>query len=243
MWPTKAGPQVARATWLLLLPLAAFVYFLAAPLLPGLPAGRPALLVAGILGLLAATAGALALLPARDTVAGPLMVLGGGGLVVAALNVAGAGAAANVPEAFVGAALGLLLARALGTPAVALAVPVFVAAIDVAGVLGASAAPPPEVGSGGGDLLSLVLPGWGGAGPVGRLALGDVVFLAMFAAWAWRFGLRRAGTVAGLVGGLVAALVLEALGLAAPGLALLCAGYLLPNADCLVAMFIQQDAG
>jgi len=235
-WPTQAGPQIARATWLLLLPLAAFAYFLAAPLLPALPAGRPAVLVAGIAGLLAAAAAALALVPARDTVAGPLLVLGGAGLIAAALNVVDAGAAANVPEVFAGAALGLVLARALGTPAVALAVPVFVGAIDVASALGTSAAPPPEVGSGGGELLSLVLPGWGGAGPAGRLALGDVVFLAMFGAWAWRFGVRRAATVTGLVGGLVCAVVVEALGMAAPALALLAAGYLLPNAGRLIAL-------
>jgi len=200
-------------------------------------------LVAGTTGLLAAAAAALALLPARDTVAGPLLVLAGAGLVAAALNVADAGAAANVPETFVAAALGLLLARALGTPAVALAVPVFVAAIDVAGALGASATPPPEVGPGGGELLSLVLPGWGGAGPAGRLALGDVVFLTMFAAWAWRFGGRRAATVAGLVGGMVSALVLEVLGIAAPALALLAAGYLVANADRLIALLGRQEHG
>lgn len=235
--------MVRRPAALLALPLAAFAYFLAAPLLPGLPAGRPAVVAAGIAGLLAAAAAALALLPARDTVVGPLLVLGGAGLVAAALNVVEVGAAANVPEIFVGAALGLVLARALGTPAVALAVPVLVAAIDVAGALGASAAPPPEVDSGGGELLSLVLPGWGGAGPAGRLALGDVVFLAMFAAWAWRFGVRRAATVAGLVAGLVSALVLEALGIAAPALALLAAGYLLANADRLVALLAEQERG
>ncbi|HEV2770687.1 MAG TPA: hypothetical protein VGV40_10930 [Solirubrobacteraceae bacterium] len=228
---------------LLALPVAAFAYFVAAPLLPGLPAGRPAVLAAGIAGLLAAAAAALALLPARETVTGPLLVLGGAGVVAAALNVVETGAAANIPESFVGAALGLVLARALGTPAVALAVPVFVALIDVAGALGTSAVPAPEVGSGGGEPLSLLLPGWGGAGPAGRLALGDVVFLAMFAAWAWRFGVRRAATVAGLVAGMVSALVLEALGIAAPSLALLGAGYLLTNADRLIVLLGEQERG
>jgi hypothetical protein len=57
----------------------------------------------------------------------------------------------------------------------------------------------------------------------------------MFAGWAWRFGLRRRVTLAGMAIGLLAALVLSlATDEAIPALPLIAAGYLLPNADRLV---------
>jgi hypothetical protein len=64
----------------------------------------------------------------------------------------------------------------------------------------------------------------------------------MFAAWAWRFGLRRRATVAAMVGGLVAALWLSvALDTAIPALPLLAAGYLLPNLDRLLDLLRGRD--
>ncbi len=65
----------------------------------------------------------------------------------------------------------------------------------------------------------------------------DALFLAMFAAWAWRFGLRPVATMIGLVAGLLASLVLGvALDRAVPALPLMAAGYLLPNLDRLPAL-------
>lgn len=226
---------------LLALPGAALAYFLLAPALPTLPPGDPTVLVGGSLGIVAVAAATLSLLPARDTVAGPLLVALGAGLMVGGLNVAGVGPGANAFEALLAAAAGLLLARVLGSPAVAVAVPVFVAAIDLYSVLTGPAQRLLDSGGGAVDALSFVLPAWGG-GLAGRLGVSDAVFLAMFAAWAWRFGLRRRTSVAAMVGGLVAALVLSvALDTAIPALPLLVAGYLLPNGDRLLDLLRGGD--
>jgi hypothetical protein len=118
---------------------------------------------------------------------------------------------------------------------VALAVPVFVAVVDIWSV---AAGPTSRLVQSTGDpvdVLSFDLPAWGG-GSAGRLGLTDAVFLGMFAGWAWRFGLRRRATLAGLGLGLLAALVLSlAFDEPIPALPLVAAGYLLPNADRLVA--------
>lgn len=226
---------------LLALPGAALAYFLLAPALPALPPGEPTVLVGGSLGIVAVAAATLALLPARDTLAGPLLVALGAGLMVAGLNVAGTGPAANVFEALLAAAAGLLLARILGAPAVAVAVPFFVAAIDLYSVLSGPTRRLVDSGGSAVDALSFALPGWGG-GLAAQLGVGDAVFLAMFAAWTWRFGLRRRASVAAMVGGLVAALVLSvALDTAIPALPLLAAGYLLPNADRLLDLLRGRE--
>jgi uncharacterized membrane protein len=58
----------------------------------------------------------------------------------------------------------------------------------------------------------------------------------MFAAWGWRFGRPGPPTLAGLVGGLLAAVVLGvALDAAVPALPTIAAGFLATNADRLVA--------
>jgi len=226
---------------LLALPGAALAYFLLAPALPALPPGEPTVLVGGSVGILAVAAATLALLPARGTVAGPLLVALGAGLMVAGLNAAGVGAGANAFEALLAAAAGLLLARVLGAAAVAVAVPVFVAVIDLYSVLTGPARRLLDSGGGTVDALSFALPAWGG-GLAGRLGVSDAVFLAMFAAWAWRFGLRRRATTAAMVGGLVAALALSvALDTAIPALPLLVAGYLLPNGDRLLDLLRGRD--
>lgn len=241
-----SADRTGRAGLLVLgAPAAALTYFLVAPALPGLSLGDETTLAAGGVGLLMVAASGLALLGARDTVIGPALILLGSGLVVAALNAAGVGAAANVFEAFLAAAAGLLLARTLGTPAVAVAVPVFVGAIDVISVLGepSSARRVTTVGERS-DPLSFDLPAWGDLGSAGRLGIAEMLFVAMFAAWAWRFGLRRGPTVVGLALGLLAALVLEvALDRAAPVLALLAAGYLLPNLDRLGRLARGREPG
>jgi hypothetical protein len=213
-------------------PLLALAYFLAAPALPALPAGDPTRLVAGATGLLFVTATTLSLLPARDTVAGPLLIALGSGLLVGALNAAGVGAGANVFEAMLAAAIGLLLARWLRVPEIAIAVPLVVAAIDA---WSSASAPGSRLLSGGpatGDSLSFDLPAWGATVSAGQLGLSDAVFVALFAAWAWHWGFRRAATIAGLVLGLLASLVLGVvLHRAIPALPLVVAGYLLPNVD------------
>ena len=56
-------------------------------------------IVAGGVGLLMVAATTLSLLPARDTVIGPALIVLGAGLLAGALNAAHIGAAANVAEA------------------------------------------------------------------------------------------------------------------------------------------------
>jgi len=214
------------------MPLAALAYFLAAPALPALPAGDTAVLIPGAAGLLMVAATVLSLLPARDALIGPMLITLGAGLLMATLNAAGAGAGANVAEALAAAAAGLLFARSLRAPAIALTVPLFVTVIDAWSVASGPSSRLFAAGAKRGDPLSLDLPGWGGAGSGGQIGLSDALFLAMFAAWALHFGFRRRATIAGLVLGLLAALVLGVvLDRAIPALPLLAAGLLLPNLD------------
>jgi len=217
-------------------PFAALAYFLAAPALPALPAGDVTVLVAGSIGLLLVAASALIVLPAYEMLVAPLLIACGAGLLVAALNAdaQGVGAGANVAEALLAGAAGLLFARWLAVPAMALAVPLFVAAVDILSVALGPTSRMLEDGTARVDALSFDLPAWGNAGSAGHLGLSDAFFLSLFAAWAWRFGLRRRATIAGMLvglgGALVAGVVLDR---AIPALPLLAAGYLLPNADRL----------
>jgi hypothetical protein len=226
----RRGP--GPGTLALAVPLVALAYFLAAPALPALAAGDTTVLVAGGLGLALVAATTLALLPARDALIGPLLILAGAGLLMGALNTAGVGAGANVAEALVAASAGLLLARWLRAPAIALTVPLFVAWIDAWSVLSGPSSRMFAAGASADDPLSFDLPAWGGAGSAGHLGLSDTVFSMMFACWALHFGFRRVATIAGLVLGLLSALVLGVvLDRAIPALPLLAAGYLLPNLD------------
>jgi hypothetical protein len=225
---------VRGAAALLTAPLAATAYFAIAPVLPDLGDGDGAYLVADGIGLIAVAATVATLVPAWRARTVQIAVLGCGAVAVAVLNLAGVGALANVPEALFAAAVGLLLAAALATPAVAIAVPLFVAVIDIWSVASGPTARLVESGRDPVDVLSFDMPAWGG-GSAGSLGLTDAVFIAMFAGWAWRFGLRRRATLAGMIAGLLAALVLSlATREAIPALPLVAAGYLLPNADRLV---------
>jgi hypothetical protein len=229
--PRRPGP----VTLALAVPLAALAYFLAAPALPGLPAGDATILVAGGVGVLLVAATTLSLLPARETLLGPLLIVLGSGLLVAALNIDGdasVGAGANVVEALLASAAGLLLARALATPMSAVAVPLFAAAVDIVSVWNGPTARMLEDGTNRVDPLSFDFPAWGGMGSAGHLGLSDAVFLSMFAAWSERYGFRRRLTLGGMVLGLLASVVLSvALDRAIPALPLIGAGYLLANLD------------
>ncbi|HVF80054.1 MAG TPA: hypothetical protein VNA28_17305 [Solirubrobacteraceae bacterium] len=216
-------------------PCAAQAYFLCAPWLPALAAGDETVLVAGSLGVLLIAITALALLPARETVIGPLLIILGSGLLVAALNIdadAGVGAGANVVEALLAGSFGLILARLFATPMSAVAVPLLVAAIDVASVWNGPTARMLETAAARVDPLSFDLPAWGDEGSAGHLGLSDAVFLSMFAAWSERYGFRRRLTLLGMVLGLAGTPALSvALDESIPALPLIVAGYLLPNLD------------
>jgi len=221
----------------------ALAYFLVAPALPALPAGDTGIAVAGTVGLLMIAASTLALLPAHETLIGPLLIALGSGLLVGALDAAGAGAGANVAEALLAGSIGLLFARWLATPVIAVAVPLFVAAVDVWSV---ASGPSSQLLANGTDVvdpLSFDVPAWGGMDSAGHLGLSDALFASMFAAWAWRYGLRRTATVVGLTLGLVASLVMSLLvDRAIPALPLLAAGYLLPNLDRITALLDPAEA-
>jgi hypothetical protein len=227
-------------------PPAALAYFLAAPALPGLAPGDATVVVAGGAGLLFVAATTLALLPARETRVGPLLIVLGSGLLVAALNAGGAqgvGAGANVAEALLAGAVGLILARLLTVPVSAVAVPLFVAAVDIASVWHGPTERMLENGTDRVDPLSFDLPAWGGGGSAGHLGLSDAVFLSMFAAWAQRYGLRRRATLLGMLLGLLATPVLSVvLDTAIPALPLLAIGYLLPNADRIGGLLARTDS-
>ena len=148
----------------LLTPLVALAYFLAAPALPALPAGDVETLVAGGVGLVMIAASALAIVPAAESLFGPLLIVLGAGLIVGALNAGGAGgvgAGANVAEAMLAAAVGLLFARWLETRVVAIAVPIIVAGIDVWSVASGPASKLLDNGTETVDPLSFDLPAWG----------------------------------------------------------------------------------
>jgi hypothetical protein len=221
-------------------PLTALAYFLVAPALPALPDGDTTVIVAGGAGLLMIAACTLALLPAYETLVGPVLIALGAGLLAGALNAGDVGAAANVPEAMLAGAIGLLFARWLATPVIALAVPIFVAAIDIWSV--ATGPTSRMTDSDSADTLSFDLPAWGHSGSAAHLGLSDALFLSMFAAWALRYGFRRGATIAGLTVGLVGALALGLLlDRTIPALPLLAAGYLLPNLDRIPALLRYAD--
>ena len=230
-------------------PLLALAYFLAAPALPALPGGDTTTLVAGAIGLVMIAISTLAILPAAESLVGPLLIALGAGLLAGALNAdadAGVGAGANVAEALLAGAIGLLFARWLATPVIAIAVPIFVAAIDIWSVASGPSSKLLENGTDAVDPLSFDIPAWGHMGSAGHLGLSDALFLSMFAAWAWRYGFRRAATIAGVTLGLVAALLLGiALDRAIPALPLIAAGYLLPNLDRIPGLLrhVQPEHG
>jgi hypothetical protein len=138
----------------------------------------------------------------------------------------------------------MLFAWVLAEPAVAIGVPLFVAGIDAASVFSGG---PSELlardTSHLGDFISLYLPAWGG-GRSGVLGIADLMFLAFFAAHAWRFGLRRRVTTAALLLALPAAVLLEVeINHPVPGISFLAAALLLPNLDLLPGMLARADKG
>jgi hypothetical protein len=224
---------------------AAFAWFLLAPSLPEIHHGDLALLVAAALGLAFVAACASAVVPLAGAPLALALVLPGAGLLAGALDAANVGAAATPIEALLFASAGVLFVVALGSPALALALPVVVAAIDAASLFGADsarfvaeAAPAP------GDLLTLEIPDLGSGLSAARLGIADVVFFAVFAAFAQRLGMRPVATAAGMAVALIAAFALGLwLDRAIPAVPLMAAAYFLVNADRLPALFRQAGRG
>lgn len=206
--------------------LAGVAYLLLASRLPEAGEVAPA-----IFGTLAVAACALSLLPGRDEPVG-LAVLGvGAALLAVALNGQDSAVGATPVEALFAAAAGLLFAYGFGVPAAAVALPLLVAGIDGASLLGGGT-DAVRTSSSEPDVLTLDLPAWGGGADLPRLSLLDATFLALLAAWSIRFALRPRLAIPLMVVGLVIAVVLTvALDRAIPTLAFLSFAFLMSGID------------
>ncbi len=221
---------------------ATFAYLLVTPVLPDVGGTSDTnTLVSNIPTMLLLGACVLVWLPARDEAFVLALLALGAGLVAAGATEAGSIPVADVTKALFAAALGMLLAWALDEPAVVVAVPLFVAGIDIASVADGPSELLARDSSRAGEFLSVYLPAWGG-GRAGVLGLADLVFLAFFAASAWRFGLRRRATGIALMLALPATVVIQLeLDVTVPVLPVLAAALLLPNLDLLPGMLARTD--
>jgi hypothetical protein len=231
---------VRRSAPLLIAPL----WFVAARWLPSVDGDEAALLLAGVPAILLLAGVVYALVTLADVPALLALAGLGVGLTVAALAQADAGAAATPVDASLWALIGVAFAVALDAPALIVALPLFVAGIDVVAWAGDG-----PVGiatdlarTGAGDPLALDLPALGGGPPVARLPVLDVLFLGAMAAYAQRRELRPGLVVAGGALGLVAALSIEAAGLQAPSLTLMTVGCVCAFADRIPAL-LGRGAG
>lgn len=195
--------------------------------------------VSACAGAVAVSLCALAPLPGRDEPVGIAVFGIGAALLAVALNAADLGAEATPAEALFAAAAGLLFAIGFALPAAVLALPILVAGIDAASLLGgAEDLARPGTGS---DVLTLDLPRWGSDEVVTRLSILDATFLALFAAWSLHFGLRPRIAVPLMVIALTGALALGvALDRAVPALPFLALAFLLPAVDRLVPLLRSE---
>jgi hypothetical protein len=224
---------------------ATLAYVLLAPELPQLHPPELSAIVACTVGLTLVVAIVAGLVAVADTPWALVPAVAGAGLMVAALDANDAAAAATPFEAVLFGCLGVAFAVLLDTPALAIALPLFVAAIDIAqarsgGSAGLFTLSTPKPG----DALTLELPDWGTGLAAARLSVPDVFFLAVFATYARRLGMREGAAEIGMLIGLLAAAASEVLfDTELPALALLAAGYLLPNVDRIGALFARPREG
>lgn len=226
--------------------LAAQVYVLVAPSLPVIGDVDASILVASSVGSAFVFLCLACVAPVSDVP--PLLgilAVGAFGLV-AGLNVADVGAGATPIEALAYSAFGGLFAIGLLAPSLALALPVFVAAVDV---ISTYAGGPSELLANAGqtqpgDPLSLELPDWGNGLPAGRLGISDAVFAGVFLVFARRFGLRVGATAVAMWVATVGAIALKVgFDRAVPVLPLLAAAYFLANLDHLPRLLRAANEG
>jgi len=232
-----ASPAAALAAYAV-----ALAYFALAGSLPGLGGGEATAIVSGAVAMLVFAACTFTLLPARAEVPALAALAVGGLLLGGALTAGDVDAGANVAKALFAVSAGMLLAAWLSLPQLVVVIPIFVAGIDIASVVTGPTSVLLHEHSPALDYLSFSVPGWGGGGE--QLGVADVIFLAFYAAAAWRHGLRRAATAAGLILGLVAAVVAGVLAdRALPVLPALALGLLLPNLDRLGPLLAADEEG
>jgi hypothetical protein len=224
---------------------AALVYVLVAPELPKLHPPELSALVACAVGLTFVVAIVAGLVAVADVPLALVPALAGAGLLVAALDLNDAAAAATPFEAVLYGCLGVAFAVVFDTPALAIALPLFVAVIDIvqarsggsAGVFALTTSRP-------GDALTLELPDWGTGLAAARVSAIDIVFLAAFAAYARRLNLRERAAELGMLIGLLVAVASEVLlDSELPTVALIAVGYLIPNVDRVGSLFPRAPEG
>jgi hypothetical protein len=216
----------------------ALAYLLAAPALPQLHPDELAALVGSGIGIALVVAVLGGLVAAADLRPALVRALAGAALVTAALDAAGVGAAATPFETVLYGCAGVAFALVFDVPALAIALPLFVAGVDLLALAGSTGTATFGLAAGRpGDALGLELPDWGAPIAAGRIGIPEVVFIAAYATYARRLGLRERPAQAGMALALVGAAAGEVLaGDRLPTLALIGAGFLLPNADRLLAL-------
>jgi hypothetical protein len=171
--------------------------------------------------------------------------IAGVGLIVAATDANGVAAGATPLEVVLFACVGIGFAVLLDTPLLALALPLFVAAIDIGqaytgGSAGLFALSPTKPG----DLLTVDLPDWGNGLAAARLSVAHILFVAAFATYARRLKMREHAAELGMFLGLVAAAACDILlDVDVPALALVSAGYLIPNLDRFKPLLTRAPGG
>jgi hypothetical protein len=224
---------------------AALAYVLVAPELPELHPPELSALVACGVGLALVVAIVAGLVAVADAPLALVPALAGAGLLVAALDANDAASAATPFEAVLFGCLGVAFAVVFDTPALAIALPLFVAVIDIVqAATGGSAGLFALTTSRPGDALTLELPDWGTGLAAARLSVPDIVFLAALAAYARRLGMRERAAEVGMFLGLLLAVASEVLlDSELPTVALIAAGYLLPNVDRIGPLFAGAPEG
>ncbi len=220
----------------------ALAYVLVAPELPQLHPPELSALVACTIGLTLVVAIVAGLAAMADAPLALVPAVLGAGLLVAALDANDVGAAATPFEVVLLGCLGIAFAVIFDVPALAVALPVFLAAIDIVQAVGGGSTGLFTLStSKPGDVLTLELPDWGTGLAAARLNATDVLFLGAFAAYARRLGLRERAAEVGMLLGLLIAVASEVLlDTQLPTIALMAAGYLVPNLDRLAALFARR---
>jgi hypothetical protein len=220
---------------------ATLAYVLVAPELPQLHPPELSALVACSVGLTLVVGIVAGLAAMADSPVVLVPAIAGSALLVAALDANDVGAAATPFEAVLLCSLGIAFAVVFDLPALGVALPVFLAFIDVAQAHGGGSAGLFTLStSKPGDALTLDLPDWGTGLAAARLSAPDVVFLGAFAAYARRLGLRERAAEVGMLVALLAAVASEVLlDSELPTIALMAVGYLAPNVDRVRALFAR----
>jgi hypothetical protein len=233
------GPAAVLA-----LVVAAWAYFLIPKLLPAIHGEETSRIVAACVASALIVFAAAGVATLSDTPVIVPIVLLGSALIAGAMNAAGAGAAATLPETVAYACVGVLLALWLDAPQLALAIPVFVAGIEIIGTLGGTTHGPPHGALRGGDVFTLGMPDWHNGLSAARIGLADVVFVGLYATYARRMGLRFLASAIGMAIGLAGALALSIdANSALPELGFIGVGFLVPNIDRVTALFRPISEG